>query len=278
MPFLEDALRSIFAQTFTQWELVIVDDGSQDGGVEWLRRLREPRVRVLVDGEHHGLGARLNQIVSLAVGRYIARMDADDLMHPERLARQLAFLEQNPGVDVVGCGLVSFDAREQPISVRRFPGEHAAITAAPPAGFKLAHATVLGRAEWWRQHRYDERNRGCEDWQLWFESRSDSRFANLPDLHYFYREQQAYSFSGYARDSAELAAALWNKRGELGWRSAVAAVAARWARIGVYAAAHIAGAEASLIRRRGVPPNEEQRRSFADAFQRIRSTPLPLSS
>ena len=274
-PFLEDALRSIFAQTFRDWELIAVDDGSGDGSVEVLRRLKDPRVRVLVDGEHRGLGMRLNQIVSQAAGKYIARMDADDLMHPDRLARQVAFLEGNPDIDVAGCGLISFDAREQPISVRRLPTVHSVITADPLAGFALAHATVLGRADWWKKNAYNERSRGCEDWELWLESRAQSRFANLSDLLYFYREQQAYTFHGYARDKAELAALLWRRRAEFGAGAALAG-AAQWARIGVYAIAHLLGGEAALIRRRGERPTDSERELFTRALQQIRSTVLPV--
>ena len=273
-PFLEDALRSIFAQTFPDWELIAVDDGSRDGGAEVLRRLQEPRVRVLVDGEHRGLGARLNQIVSQARGKYIARMDADDLMHPARLASQVAFLEKDPGVDVAGCGLISFDAQERPTCVRRLASSHAEITADPLSGFHLAHASAVGRAGWWKKHPYNERSRGCEDWELWFGSRRDSRFANLPDLLYFYREEQAFSLSGYARDKMELAALLWSQRGEFGLAAALAA-AAQWGRIGVYGLAHALGTEGVLIRRRGEPSSEQERAGFAEALQRIRSTQLP---
>src|SRR5271157_3722803 len=105
-PYLELALRSIFAQTFRDWELIIIDDGSSDGSPELLHCLDDERVRVIADGQHLGLGARLNQIVGMARGRYIARMDADDLMHPERLQTQLDYLLQHPRVDVVGCNLL----------------------------------------------------------------------------------------------------------------------------------------------------------------------------
>ncbi len=274
-PFLEDALRSAFAQTFSDWELIAIDDGSTDGSSAILRRLKDPRVQVLADGEHRGLGARLNQIVSLAAGRYIARMDADDLMHPERLARQLAFLESHPEVDVVGCGLISFDAGERPISVRHLPAAHSQITADPLRGFALAHAAVLGRAGWWTEHRYNERSRGCEDWELWFESYAESRFANLPELLYFYRETQAYSWRGYARDKMELAAMLWSKRARLGVAAAAAGIT-QCARIGVYGIAHLLGLEAALIQRRGQRPSNPEREIFAHARQQIRATALPV--
>ncbi len=276
-PFLEDALRSVFAQTLTDWELIAVDDGSTDDSAGILLRLQDPRVRVLADGQRRGLGTRLNQIVSQAAGRYLGRMDADDLMHPERLARQLAFLKDNAKVDVVGCGLISFDAQGQPTGRRRLPSDHAQIAADPLSGFRLAHAATIARTDWWRGHPYNERNRGCEDWELWFSSRHDSRFANLPDLLYFYREEQAFSFAGYVRDKAELAALLWSKRGELGAIPAAAAAAGHWARIGVYALADVFGAEQKLVRRRGRPLTNSEAAAFRQACERIRRTTLPLA-
>src|SRR5215471_13304565 len=108
-PYLEDTLRSIFAQTFTEGELIIVDDGSTDHSREIVSTLGDERVQVVTDGKHLGLAARLNTIVRLARGKYVARMDADDLMHPNRLRAQVDFLIRHPAVDGLGCGLVILD-------------------------------------------------------------------------------------------------------------------------------------------------------------------------
>jgi len=98
---LAAAVRSVFAQTHSDWELLLVDDGSSDGSIDVVRRLDDPRVRLVRDGSHRGLCARLNQIAATARGTYLARMDADDVMHPERIERQLALLGADPGVDLV---------------------------------------------------------------------------------------------------------------------------------------------------------------------------------
>ena len=80
------ALQSVFAQTFTTWELLLMDDGSSDGSTELVQSLRDPRVQVLSDGASRSLSVRLNELVGLAKGRYFVRMDADDAMHPDRLS------------------------------------------------------------------------------------------------------------------------------------------------------------------------------------------------
>ena len=272
-PFLEDALRSILAQTFSDWELVAVDDGSADDSAGILQRLKDPRVRVAVDGRHRGLGARLNQIISLAAGKYIARMDADDLMHPERLARQIEFLGQHPDVDVAGCGLISFDGRLRPMSVRRLPIEHDAIVSDPLSGIAVAHATAVARAEWWRKHPYNESIRGCEDWELWLASYRESRFANLAETLYFYREEQGYSFRGYVRDKAELASFLWRQQRRFGAAAALAC-AAQWTRIAAYSVAHCVGADRMLVKRRGTRPTISDTRLFEEAMTTISAVAL----
>src|SRR4030066_138114 len=82
---LPDAIRSIFAQSFQDWELLLLDDGSTDGSLQIAQSIDDPRVRVISDGCNRKLPARLNQIIDLARGQYIARMDADDLCGITRL-------------------------------------------------------------------------------------------------------------------------------------------------------------------------------------------------
>src|SRR5690349_16140442 len=97
------AISSIVAQTFRDWELLILDDGSSDSSVAVANGFRDSRIRVISDGRHAGLSERLNQAVALSRGRYFARMDADDCSYPERFERQLGFLQHNREVDLVGC-------------------------------------------------------------------------------------------------------------------------------------------------------------------------------
>jgi hypothetical protein len=89
---LEAAIRSVQAQTIPDWVLLVVNDGSRDDSAAIVRSFRDPRIRLVDDGEHRGLVYRLNQIAALAASPFLARMDADDLMHPQRLERQLACL------------------------------------------------------------------------------------------------------------------------------------------------------------------------------------------
>src|SRR5260370_39399684 len=101
------AVQSILNQTFNDWELLVIDDGSSDQTVNLVRTYVDPRIRVFADGKHEGLVARLNQAIGLSRGRYFARMDGDDISYPERLALQVEFMTQHSETDLVGGGVLT---------------------------------------------------------------------------------------------------------------------------------------------------------------------------
>lgn len=186
-PFLTDALRSIFAQTFHDWELIIVDDGSTDGSLDLARSVRDSRVTVYGDGVNRGLVYRLNQIAQLAQGEYIARMDADDLMHPQRLAKQVRFLDDHPDVDVVDTGLYSMNIDATPTGVRGREALQLSFDAALHHAL-LNHATILGRREWFLKNPYDPLYVRSEDRELWCRTVGNSTFERIREPLYYYRE------------------------------------------------------------------------------------------
>ena len=102
LPFLEEAVNSILAQTYSNFEFIIVDDCSTDESYGFLQSLTDPRIRLIRNDENMGVTASLNKGFRLAKGTYIARMDSDDISFPTRFERQLAFMTENP--DVIVCG------------------------------------------------------------------------------------------------------------------------------------------------------------------------------
>ena len=112
--FLLDAIRSVFAQTHKKWELILLDDGSEDRSLEIAQSIKDPRVRVYSDGKNKKLASRLNEIVKLAKYDIIARMDADDLMSPYRIKKQVEILAQNPHLDLISTGIYSVDDSFKP--------------------------------------------------------------------------------------------------------------------------------------------------------------------
>lgn len=186
--YLRAAVTSMIRQTFTDWELIIIDDGSTDGAVEGIQDLRDSRIRVLGDGSNRGLAARLNEAIDLACGRYFARMDQDDISYPERLASQLAMLEQNPELDLVAVRCVAINTDNELIRMLPYSLTHKELCASPWRGFRFPHPTWMGRIEWFRRYRYATPGPYlCEDQELLLRSYGGSRFATVPEVLFAYR-------------------------------------------------------------------------------------------
>lgn len=183
--FLLDCIRSILAQTFNDWELLLVDDGSNDGSVEVARAIDDPRVRVMVDGERKGLAYRLNQIVELSRGKFVARMDADDIMHPERIKKQLEILIQNESVDAVTTGACYIDLEGNVCGIKK--GGKPNLDEVFLRGGYL-HASLVARKSFLQKIRYDETLRRAEDRDFFVRcSLNGAKIVVLPEPLYYYR-------------------------------------------------------------------------------------------
>jgi glycosyltransferase involved in cell wall biosynthesis len=109
-PYIEATIASILAQTFEDFELLVLDDCSTDETVAKVQAIKDPRLRLVQNPRNIGRAGTDNAALAYVQGQYIAKMDGDDLCHPERLARQVAFLRQHPDVNVVGCWMQNFGA------------------------------------------------------------------------------------------------------------------------------------------------------------------------
>lgn len=161
-PWLKECLDSIVAQCYKDWELIVtIDDGL--GIMDYGLEIRDERIKVIADGKHLGISARINQQVAMARGELFARMDADDVMLPNRLAIQVEYMQQHPEVDVCGTSA----------------GE-----------WTFVHPSVMGRTAWFRKHLYRSECDGCEDWDLWTRTRSCSQFGFIEEQLIIYRQPE----------------------------------------------------------------------------------------
>jgi glycosyltransferase involved in cell wall biosynthesis len=183
------ALQSIVSQTLASMEVLVLDDGSTDGSGEIVARFDDPRLRLVSDGRHKGLATRLNEGIDLARGKYIARMDADDVAFPERLQRQYEYLERHPQVDLLGTRAIVFRSQDEVIGLLPFKASHEQICASPWRGVPLPHPTWMGKSAWFRTHRYrmPEVLR-AEDQELLIRAAPSSCYACLDDVLLGYRQ------------------------------------------------------------------------------------------
>lgn len=275
---LADAIRSVFAQTYQEWELILVDDGSTDGSLEVAKQVRDPRVRVVSDTNNRGLPYRLNQIARLADGELLARMDGDDIMHPERLAKQIELMHLNPNFDVVGSGIYTIDAENRPVSVRGL--EHLDVNPSSViSNGLLLHPTVLGRREWFLRNKYDESFRGSEDYELWCRTYSCSTFGKLSIPLHFYREnsRSPQSYLRHYLKAAHYQRKIYRMYGSLmvGKRRSRKLIFNSYIKGEIYRIATLAGMQKFIVDKRSQPMSRFQLESANKALTVVLNTKVP---
>jgi glycosyltransferase involved in cell wall biosynthesis len=177
-------------QTLPDWELIVIDDGSSDESSALVEGFHDERIRLVRESRSAGLASRLNQAVALSQGEFIARMDADDICFPERLARQVARLQQDARLDLIGCGAVVFRSSSELVGEMPIGLDHQDIVARPFVGFPLPHPTWCGRANWFRNNPYDSSLRYAEDQDLLLRSFRHSKLAGLDKILMGYRQDR----------------------------------------------------------------------------------------
>lgn len=271
--YFDLALKSVFSQTFSDWELILVDDGSTDNSLALARSIKDPRVRVYSDGLTKRLNARLNELASLARAPYFFRMDADDIMHPERLERQYAELVRRRSDTVVGSGAYSIDAYSNIAGMRRTPGKLSGFAASS----SFIHPSVAAATEWFRRNPYSESIvfHRCQDAELWCRTASHSNFVNLPDALLYYREAGVFSYENYVGSQLGLIFLLRTRFCRPRIRFYLALLKCL-AKIYLVSVADVLGREEFIVARRFTRLTAGQRHQAEDGLARALSCPLPI--
>lgn len=184
--FLSLAIDSVIAQTYSDWRLLLIDDGSTDNSLKIAKKYaqKDSQIEVLSDGKSKNLGFRLNQIVDLVDTKYLARMDADDIMHPKRIEKQIEILEMNPSIDVLGSNAYIIDEKDNVVALRYKFNKQNELKKVN--GF--IHATIIAKTEWFKNNPYDVQAVRIEDTELWYRTSEKYNFVMLCEPLYFYRD------------------------------------------------------------------------------------------
>lgn len=199
-PFLAEAIDSILAQTISDFEFLIVNDGSTDGSAAIIDSYAERDARVrAIHQPNRGLVASLNRMVEEARAPLIARMDGDDISLPTRFERQLAFLDANPDYGVVGTSTHDIDEHGRLSLNEDFhPLDHDAFLAALETGPWLCHPSVVIRRDVLRAvGGYRAAFRHCEDYDLWLRLSEVTRLCTIPDRLFHYRRSETQVSSAH---------------------------------------------------------------------------------
>lgn len=260
------AVRSILHQEFSDWELLLIDDGSNDLTATIASSFADQRIRVISDGFHAGLPSRLNQAVRLSRGVYFARMDGDDVAYPERLLCQVDYLEQHLDVDLLASSVVVFRNDGSVIGQRAVCESHDWICRRPWASFPMPHPTWMGKIEWFRRHPYNPGAIRTEDQELLLRTYQHSRFAGLPQVLLGYREDRL-QLSNICRGRANyVEAVLRHSRPQGKSGDALLSLLAHSARLAEDVLAIGSGLDHLVLRHRARPVSAEVRNRWREVW------------
>ena len=203
--YLKEAIDSILDQTFSDFEFIIFDDGSTDESLKIIQSYKDPRIRLISGKGNRKLVPPLNDAIQMAKGKYLVRMDSDDISLPNRFEEQVAFMEKNPGIDVCGTFFRTIGGRVNLSKV--YPVLDLEIKLAMLFYCPFAHPTVMMRRSTMisKCFSYDERFLYAEDYDLWRRmAASGCTFYNIPEVLLRYRVGHLHIFTEHGGRQQQL--------------------------------------------------------------------------
>lgn len=184
-PYIEESICSILTQTYTDFELLIMDDGSTDGTLDIIRKFDDRRIKLITHSSNIGLIETLNQGIDLCTGEYIARMDGDDIALPHRFERQVNYMDIHQDCGVCGSQvyLLGLDA------ITTKPLHHEEIRCWQLFQCTIVHPTVMIRKSVLEDHGIKYLNYvHAEDYEIWNRLSAVTQVVNLPEVLLMYRQ------------------------------------------------------------------------------------------
>ncbi len=187
--YLDEAIQSILKQTYKKFEFIIINDGSTDSSLEIIKNYKKEDNRiVLISRENKGLIFSLNEGIQRANGKYIARMDADDISLVTRFQEQVNFLEKNTDIGVCGSWIEIFGENRKS-TIWKLPYKDNDLKARLLFSVPFAHPSIMMRKEIIDKYglKYDENYKAAEDYKFWLDMSKYTKFANIPNVLLRYR-------------------------------------------------------------------------------------------
>lgn len=179
--FLAKAIESVLAQTYTHFELLLINDGSTDDSERIILSYTDPRIRYIKNEHNIQLIATLNKGIALAQGEYITRMDADDVCMPTRLQHQVQFMQANPNVGASGTYAKRIDVRTNVTSNWNYPTTHNEMKCRLFWGSTIIHPTAILRTSVVQHIKFNANYTHAEDYKLWKDISQHYELANIPE-------------------------------------------------------------------------------------------------
>lgn len=203
--YLKEAIESILNQTFSDFEFIIINDASTDSSRKIITGYKDPRIVLVDNAANLGLTRSLNKGLNLAQGEYIARMDSDDICLPDRLIKQVQFMDANPEIGVCGTWVKIIGERNG--EIWKYPSRPRVIKCMLLFGPVLAHPTAMLRMEAFKKYGllYNTEFKRTQDYELWARAANYLPFSNLQQVLLLYRLHPSQVGRNHRRDQDNLA-------------------------------------------------------------------------
>ncbi|MBN1971004.1 MAG: glycosyltransferase [Candidatus Delongbacteria bacterium] len=182
--YLAEAIDSILNQTFRDFEFIIINDGSSDKTEEIVLSYSDIRIIYISNVRNLGIAKALNKGISLARGKYIARMDSDDISLAKRFEMQYIFMEKNQDIDICGSWIKAFWKKNE---IWKYPSMHEAIKVNMLFNSSIAHPVAMIRKSFFNEFKYDDNYDKAEDYFLWVRTIKSHKFHNIKQVLLKYR-------------------------------------------------------------------------------------------
>lgn len=269
---LKKTICSIINQTFSDFELILIDDCSTDNSLKIASMfLYDPRVKILQNKNNLGLSASLNKIINNANGDIIVRMDADDIMFPERVQKIVETFNNNKDCNIIGHSAIIVNEEDQIVGFRRSP-EHVSLIECYYST-RFIHPSVAYRKSLVIKFLYDGKFDGCEDHELWFRMFSASKAITLVDPLIFYREPTKLKISTYFKRSLKLLNFFNENKSTIGYLYYLKATLLVYLKITIYAIFFTLKADQIFLRRRNKILLNKEKEAYQDILNKIITLP-----
>ncbi|AWX45807.1 Chondroitin synthase [Flagellimonas maritima] len=258
--YLKFAINSVIMQTYSNWELFLLNDGSTDNSVNIASSFEQEdaRITLINDTRNKGLPARLNQLSELANGQYYCRMDADDIMHPKRIEVQVNHLLENPKIDLLGTKVIAIDNENKIIGLRKgLTKKKYTLNHVAHSGW-CAHPTIIGKTSWFKDNKYDVSLKRSQDYDLWIRTVIKSNFINLENPYLYYREASTPTLKKYCKATLYKLKIFYKNKRILGQWTSFALSIKSMLKVLVYIFYWLLGQTNGLIKKRSVSLNPDQ--------------------
>ncbi len=269
---LASAIKSVLLQTYSHFEFIIIDDGSTDRSYEIAHKFAtaDKRIRLIRDKVNRGLIYRLNQIIDLADGKYMARMDSDDMMMPEKIERQMEVLLQNDHIDIIDTAAYAINEKDEPVGMRKLIDITDWDRKKVLQKRLFFHPTIIAKTSWYRENKYDENFVRSEDFELWCRSFENMQYHRIYEPLFLYREGNV-NVSNYIKSSSSHRRAVKKHyKGVLTRKELVSEIVESHVKSGLYRLFGMFKMQHFLAAKRNVKLDEGQRTEVMRTIRKIK--------